>query len=174
MLEGVPIQLIAAELGVNVTAVYRHNREHIRKQLRQALAAKGVTTGVTDLAGRLAALLDETQAVREQAHRTSDSRLLLQAVSTEAATIETLTKRLGMDDLELLGIVGEAQDLMSACARVLPAYPAVLVALANELAVSDNGGDIAQALRSLVRTESVLAASSDTRHAPSIQQSQEA
>lgn len=173
MLEGVPIQLIAADLGVNATAVYRHNREHIRTQLRRALEAKGLSTGVTDLAGRLAVLLDETEAVRERARSTNDSRLLLQAVTTEAATIETLSKRLGVDDLELLLAVREAQALVNACARELPAYPEAFAALINELSSSEHGRDLAQVLRPLLTRPPTVAPSVGAGNARSIQQHQE-
>lgn len=150
LLGGESVQLVAADLGVNSSAIYRHVRNHLRTQLASALRGRAVPTHVSDLAERLASLLDETEAVRAQARATNDGRLLLQAVQAETATVTQLAKRLGIDDLELIEALHEARALAAACGQVLHRYPEVLREVADAAARLPHGSDIAKALTSQV------------------------
>lgn len=147
LLDGESVQHIAADLGVNASAVYRHIRNHLRTQLADALVGRGVGTHVADLAGRLQVLLAETEAVRDQARRTNDGRLLLQAVQVETATVTTLTQRLGIDHTDTVDDINEARALLRACLEVLPLYPDALRDVCQELDRIPAGDDLATVLR---------------------------
>lgn len=150
ILDHAPIQLIADEMGVNPSAVYRHLRLHARPQLAAALSERAAPAHVADMADRLVSLLDETLAVRQRAHQTGDGRLMLQAVQQDRETTSMLMQRLGIDSTELVSGIREAQSLMRACMAVLPSHPDALQEVVQILRRDEYGSEVADVLKAQV------------------------
>jgi AcrR family transcriptional regulator len=149
ILNGASVQLIAAEIGVNQSAVYRHFRLHVRGRIAAALNDRAISTHVADMADRLASLLDETERIREQALATGDGKLLLAAVQQDRETVSVLMARLGIDHTELICGIREAQALIQACAAVLPRHPAALRDLIESVPNCAQGPEVVEALKSI-------------------------
>lgn len=133
VIEGDSIQLIADEIGVNPSAVYRHLRLHVREQVRTELANRGAAVHVADLAERLVGLMDEAATVRNYARTVNDPRLLLQAAESERSTVMILVKQLGIDRTDLVTSVRDAQIILGLVGKVLRPHPEVMRELISEL-----------------------------------------
>lgn len=133
VIEGDSIQLIADEIGVNPSAVYRHLRLHVREQVRTELANRGAAVQIADLAERLVGLMDEAATVRNYARTINDPRLLLQAAESERSTVMILIKQLGIDRTDIVGSVRDAQVILGLVGKVLRSHPEVMRELISEL-----------------------------------------
>lgn len=91
------------------------------------------TTTVTDLLDRLQQALDDADRVRASALATGRGDLAIKAVAATARLVETLTSRLGIDDLEIAKLIADSDLLVRALARATRKDPAIGRAVAREL-----------------------------------------
>ena len=148
IMDGTAISLIADEIEVNPSAVYRHLRLHFRSEMLAELS-RAHRLHVADLAERLVNLLGEAETVRAYAKTVNDPRLLLQAADSERSTVTELVKRLGIDTTDLISDVREGLVLSHSVARVLARHPDVLQELVADLSQTPNGSDLAAAYSAL-------------------------
>lgn len=152
--EGESKQLLAAEIGVNPSAIHRHMRMHAQVQLRTELANRGAAVHVADLAERLVGLMDEAATVRDYARTVNDPRLLLQAAESERSTVMILVKQLGIDRTDLVTSVRDAQIILGLVGKVLRPHPEVMRELISELRLHSSQrnelSDLADVLESVL------------------------
>lgn len=132
ILEGEPIRNVSLDSAYSVSAAHRHVRGHVQRDLLRALRTTD-TAQLHDLAQRLAALLEDTEAARAYAKQVHDGRLLLRAVREERDTLEVLLNRLGVTDQTVLDTLAEARQLIEALRVVLVHHPGVATELATAL-----------------------------------------
>lgn len=148
VLDGESIRLVSLDLPYSESAAHRHLRNHLgRDALREMRGSAALH--VADFAERLAALAEETAAVRALAKNTGDGRLLLSAVQVERDTLAVLLNRLGIDGEETVEVLCEAKALAKAVGAVLSTRsPEVALAISTYL--SDLGeGEMSESFRHL-------------------------
>lgn len=149
LLDGESMRLVAVDARLSESAVSRHVRNHLSPELRAQLRSGTAGLHLGDFGDRLMALVEATEAVREQAHTAGDPRLLLQAVASERDTLGVLMTKLGIDSEELADYVGEARNLVDAIRAVLVKYPDVSEEMADSL--RDTQPDLADAFVHLTK-----------------------
>lgn len=142
------IATLSLQNSISESALRRHSVNHLGHALIQ-VSDTGDTTTVTDLIDRLQRALDDMDRVRASALATGRADLVIKAAAQTRALIDTMMARLGVDDLETVRLVRDAQDLARAVARATRIDPRVGHAIAHELASISTDPTTADALAAM-------------------------
>lgn len=157
---GVPVAKIAAETSYSESAIRRHGAAHLG---RLADLGPDAEHPVTDLIERLSLVLDDLDRVRRSALSTARGDLVVKSASAAARVIDSLSARLGIDDLETAKLLREGDNLATAVARAVRRDPAVGRSIAGQLAPLDT--ELADAIAALAaRAETQTAISQNERN----------
>jgi hypothetical protein len=129
---GVALATISSQSTISESALRRHSVNHLGHALVRETSVSG-TTATTDLIDRLQSALDDVDKVRVSALATGRGDLVIKAAAQTRALIDTMMARLGVDDLETVRLVRDAQNLARAVGRVTRIDPEFGHAVVREL-----------------------------------------
>lgn len=128
---GTALSTVASKFPLSESALRRHAKNHLALAMWDPEQLDAVTP--TDLIDRLSAALADVDRVRRQAVATGKGELVVKAATATRQLTETITARLGIDDLESARLLRDAEALGRAVGRLTRTHPAVGKAIAHEL-----------------------------------------
>src|SRR5690606_12934318 len=128
-----------------------HIRAHLAPELREQLRGSQALD-VPDLLARVAAVADDARDARTKALDAGNAAIALKAGDSELRALGVLTERLGVDELDVLAQLRDAEMLARAVGSLTRTHPDAVQALAVAL---ERGGaaEMAGALTAVLRNE---------------------
>jgi hypothetical protein len=150
LLAGTPVREVVSNHEIGESAVYRHVRSHLRAGfLIRAEPAQPLAT--TNLIQELIGVLADVRAVRTVAIATGQAGLLLRASMATQQLVTALMDRVGVDDVELVHSLREAEQVVDAVADLTRSHPKAGLVLAGLLA-EHGAADLSDSLATLAAT----------------------
>lgn len=120
--DGVSVTALAARYGFSESAGYRHKNQHTERPSLDLLELPDLTSRVTEVA-------DSLRRARVRAEATSNGTAAVRAAAAELRALDTLSTRLGIDDLSLTTFIDDAAAALRRVVRLAMADADLLESL---------------------------------------------
>lgn len=120
--DGVSVTALAARYGFSESAGYRHKNSHTERPSLDLLE-------LPDLTSRVAEVADSLRRARVRAEVTSNGTVAVRAAAAELRALDTLSTRLGIDDLSLTTLIDETTAALRRVVRLAMDNPDLLDSL---------------------------------------------
>lgn len=132
LLQGEPVSVVSRRFGLSSAALRRHLHQHAGPALKNAVfGSEGLRA--SELLDRVLDIADDARGLRMSALEAGNSSAATRAGDAELRALDALTRRLGVDDTELIEQLRALEILAIAVGRAARKNPAVATEVAASL-----------------------------------------